>query len=122
MQRGTVRSIRPLVSGDRLRVVAAVVTETGALVEATLPDRELAAILPRSVLVGPPAAARRSPARAPMSLLDTIAPILSRMAEGRVVRMWDYQGRSFFSFLPWKGVRFIADAPAAGGPGAAPAP
>jgi len=113
MQKGTVRRVRAVVSGDRLRVLAEVAAEAGGVVEATMPDREVAAILPRSILVGMPPAGRRRAARAPMSLLDTIGPILSRMAEGRAVRMWDYQGRSFFSFLPWKGVRFVADAPAA---------
>ncbi len=85
----------------------------------TMPDREVAAILPRSVLVGAPTRGRRGSARVPLSLLGTIGPILTRMAEGRVVRLWDYNGRNFFSFLPWKSVRFVADPP---GPAAAPEP
>ncbi len=115
MQKGTVTRVRPTLSGERLRVVADVVSEAG-VVEATMPDREVAAILPRSVLVGAPTPGRRASARVPVSLLGTIGPILTRMAEGRVVRIWDYNGRNFFSFLPWKSVRFVADAPPASPP------
>ncbi|MCX7031306.1 MAG: hypothetical protein NTU62_14465, partial [Spirochaetes bacterium] len=50
-------------------------------------------------------------------------PIVARMTEGRVVRMWQYGERWFCSFLPWKSVRFVpedagspADGPAVDGP------
>lgn len=112
MQKGTVKRVRPILSGERLRVIAEVVSEEGGSIEATMPDREVAAILPRSVLVGPPRAGVRAKATVPVSLLETIAPILARMAEGRVVRLWEYKGRNFFSFLPWKSVRFMVEEPA----------
>jgi hypothetical protein len=97
--KGTVDSVKPILMQDRLKVVARVRTEEGMLLEAYMPDRELAAVLPRSVLLG-------SASRAPRGLLSTMQPILSRMALGRVVRVWTYGDSSYFSFQPWKGVRF----------------
>jgi hypothetical protein len=100
--KGTVVAVRPELREARLRVVARIRTESGELLEAGMPDREVSAILPRSILVG-------SASAAPQGLLGTIEPILSRMSEGRAVRVWDYKDRKYFSFQPWKGVRFIED-------------
>jgi hypothetical protein len=111
MERGTVTRARPLLNNDRLRVVAEVRSDSGEVREVALPDREVAAILPRSILLG-------SSCRAPVSMLGTIEPIVARMTEGRVVRMWQYDGRWFCSFLPWKSVRFVVEG---GGPPAAAA-
>ncbi len=122
MERGTVTRARPHLEKERLRVVADVRSDCGEVREVTLPDREVAAILPRSILLG-------GSCRAPMSLLDTLEPIVVRMTEGRVVRMWQYDGRWYCSFLPWKSVRFVAGeegpppgAQPAGGVSADPAP
>jgi hypothetical protein len=55
-------------------------------------------------------------ARAPVSLLDTMRPIVERMCLGRRARTWQYKEKWFFSFQPWRGVRFLEDekeAPAA---------
>jgi hypothetical protein len=98
--KGIVSSVRPTLRNQRLKVVARVTTDKGEVHEAFMPDREVSAILPRSILLG---AAKT----APPVLLGTIQPILARMAEGRAVRLWKYQERFFFSFLPWKSVRFI---------------
>jgi len=95
----TVVAVRPELKDRRLRVVARVRTEGGEVIEAGMPDREVSAILPRSVLVG-------AGTTAPCGLLATIQPILARMSEGRAVRVWDYKDRKYFSFQPWKGVRF----------------
>jgi len=97
--RATVVAVRPELKDERLRVFARVRTEGGEMLEAGMPDREVSAILPRSVLVG-------EGTTAPRELLSTIQPILARMSEGRVVRVWDYKDRKYFSFQPWKGVRF----------------
>jgi len=102
--KGTVVSVRPELRDRRLSAVATVKTESGEMLEAHMPDRELSVVLPRSVLLG-------TSRKAPLSLLDTIAPILSRMAEGRVVRAWKFRERWFFSFQQWRGVTF-EDAPA----------
>jgi hypothetical protein len=104
--KGTVIGVRPELRDRRLSAVATVKTESGELLEAHMPDRELSVVLPRSVLLG-------TSRKAPLSLLDTIAPILSRMTEGRVVRAWKFKERWFFSFQQWRGVRF-EDGPAGG--------
>jgi hypothetical protein len=100
--KGTVVAVRPELQQQRLRVMARIRTESGEVIEAGMPDREVSAILPRSILVGNSVAA-------PRGLLGTIEPILSRMSEGRTVRIWDYKDRKYFSFQPWKGVRFVED-------------
>jgi hypothetical protein len=97
--KGTVDSVRPVLKADRLKVVAQVRTEDGAVREAYMPDRELSAVLPRSILPG-------SSSRAPRGLLSTMEPILARMTQGRVVRVWTYGAESYFSFQPWRTVRF----------------
>ena len=101
--RGTVVQVRPELLEERLKVVASVKADTGEIVEAHMPDREVSAFLPRSVLLG-------TGTSAPASLLDTLGPILARMTEGRQVRVWQYRERWFFSFPTWRRVRFIAEA------------
>ena len=96
---GIVVDVRPLVRNDRLRVEAMVRTEENQEIDAYLPDRELAAILPRSVMLGE----ARS---APLALLESIAPIVERMAGKRRVRVWEYKGTHYFGFLSWKSVSF----------------
>ena len=117
MERGTVTRARPLLAGERLRVVAEVRSDAGDVREVSLPDREVAAILPRSILLG-------GSCRALVSMLGTLEPIVARMTEGRVVRMWQYADRWYCSFLPWKSVRFVpddAEPPDAGPPQGRPA-
>ena len=112
MERGTVTTARPLLNGEHLRVVVEVRTGSDEVREVSLPDREVAAILPRSILLG-------GSCRAPVSMLGTLEPIVARMTEGRTVRMWQYGDRWFCSFLPWKSVRFVpegTDPPAASAP------
>ena len=100
--RGVATQVRPEIQAQRLKVTATVTVESGEPVVAQMPDREVSAILPRSVLLG-------TARTAPLSLLETLQPILSRMTEGRQVRIWQYRDRWFFSFVPWKGVRFLSD-------------
>jgi hypothetical protein len=97
-------SARPELQAGRLKVLVAVKMETGEVLEAQMPDREVSAILPRSILLG-------GTTRAPLSLLDTVRPILERMSEGRRARLWLYKERWFLSFQPWRGVRFENDQP-----------
>ena len=109
---------RPEIQARRLKVLVSVRADSGEVREAQMPDREVAAILPRSLLLG-------EGATAPVSLLDTLAPIITRMSEGRRVRLWEYKERWFLSFQPWRSVRFVEEDPggpventAAAGPGA----
>ena len=112
--RGTVTSVHPELQAQRLKVLATIRADSGETLEAHMPDREVSAILPRSVLLG-------QARTAPVSLMDTLGPILTRMTEGRAVRAWQYKDRWFFSFQLWKGVRFV-DQDAAGAPHDAEAP
>jgi hypothetical protein len=103
---GTIVKSRAELQGQRLKVTASVRMDSGEVVEAQMPDREVSAILPRSVLVG-------VTTKAPVSLLDTVRPIIERMTDGRRARLWQYKDRWFLSFQPWRGVRFVEDEPAA---------
>jgi hypothetical protein len=99
---GTVVLVRPELQAQRLRVLAGVKTDSGELLEAYMPEREVSAVLPRSVLLG-------QEKEAPISLMATITPMIARMTVGRRVRLWRYRERWFFSFPPWKAVRFTDD-------------
>jgi hypothetical protein len=100
--KGVVVDVRATVVGERLRVGARVSTPAEGMVEALLPDREVAAFLPRSLLLGPGA-------RAPRSLLGSLTPILRRFTIGREVRLWSYDESRYFSFPSWRNVRFCGD-------------
>ena len=100
--KGVVVRVRPELQAERLKVVVTVRTDSGETVEAHMPDREVSALLPRSVLLG-------SGTKAPLSLMDTVEPILARMTEGRRVRVWQFKERWFFSFQPWRSVRFLPE-------------
>ena len=112
--RGTVVSVRPELQQERLKVVATVKTPAGETLQAQMPDREISAILPRSVLLG-------QACTAPPALMETLRPILSRMTEGRDVRLWQYRERWFFSFRQWKSVRFVEEPSGSPGKNATPA-
>ena len=101
--KGIVTAVEPVISKDRLKVIAEIRTDRGEVCKAFMPEREVAALLPRSILLG-------DTGTAPPAIVGTFAPILTRMTQGRTVRLWEYEGRFFFSFLPWKSVRFTADA------------
>ena len=105
--KGTAVRVHPQLQGERLRVVVTLKTDEGETMEAQMPDRELSALLPRSILLG-------SGARAPVSLLGTVQPILARLTEGRRVRIWQYKEKWFLSFPGWRGVRFVEEPAAAG--------
>ena len=102
--KGVVVDISPDLVEGRLKVSARIRSEEEGEVQAYLPDREVAAFLPRALLVG-----RAS--QAPRSLLGTMRPILRRFAVGRHVRTWDYGENRYFSFPSWRSVRFQDGSP-----------
>ena len=87
----------------RLQVVTVVRDDTGRCLAARIPDRELAALLPRSIL-----AANRHPKP---ELLATIAAILKRTVLGRRVRVRQLRGERYLAFLSWNCVRFSESRP-----------
>jgi hypothetical protein len=105
---GTAVRVHPQLLGERLKVIVTLKTDEGEVIEAQMPDREISALLPRSVLLG-------TGARAPVSLLGTVQPILARLTEGRRVRVWQYKDRWFLSFPGWRGVRFVEEPSTNGG-------
>jgi len=96
---GTITGLHPRIENGRLRVLAEVRAERGTAVQSYLPDREVSALLPRSLLLG-------EGLSAVPELLQTIEPILVRMGKGRRVRLWEYRGDTYASFLSWRAVRF----------------
>ena len=87
---------------QRLLVREVVRDAQGECSSARVPDRELATLLPRSIL-----AANGNP---PAALLDTIRAIVERMVVGRHVRLWEYRDQRYLAFLSWRSVRFEAAA------------
>ena len=98
--KGVIADIRPVLAGERLRVVARVRTEGWGVVEAYLPEREVAAFLPRYLLVG-------DSTRVPRRLLEVLDPMVRRLAGGRRVRLWRFRDLIYFSFPAWRGVVFV---------------
>ena len=96
-----VAAITVQVVDERLRVDALVRDEDGRRVPVRIPDRELATLLPRSIL-----AADGHPAP---QLLNAIYTIMARTVVGRRVRVWEYRGQRYLAFLSWRTVRFSAD-------------
>ena len=97
--RGRIEAVQPLILDSRLRVQLTVCRSDGQQYFAFLPDRELSALLPRSILLP-------SLREVPGKLLDTIDPMLRHLIKGRVVRLWQFEERWYASFLPWRSVRF----------------
>ena len=93
-----VLAVHARVEDQWLRVEATVRDAQGKEWSALVPDRELATILPRSILA--------ADATAPVTLLDTIVGILERVVVGRHVRLWQYRQRYYLRFLSWRSVRF----------------
>ena len=93
-----VRAVHPRLVDQRLRVEALVHDAKGHEWSALVPDRELAAMLPRSILA--------ADGTAPAALLETIAGILKRVVVGRHVRLWRYRRQFYLKFLSWRSVRF----------------
>jgi hypothetical protein len=97
--KGRVETVHPVIEGSRLKVRLTVCEHNGQQHFAFLPDRELSALLPRSILLG-------SLRDVPQGMLKTIDPMLNKLVKGREVRLWQYSERWYASFLPWRSVRF----------------
>jgi hypothetical protein len=97
---GKIVFVRPCLKRGRLLARVTVQTERHGYYQALLPERELAALVPRSLLVC-------DRGEAPHTLLGIIGSLLQRTASGRKVRLHrSPAGESLVTFLPWKPVRF----------------
>ena len=88
---------------ERLQVDAVVRDPEGREYPVRIPDRELATMLPRSILA--------ADGCAPATLLATIKAIVERMVVGRQVRLWEYRGHRYLGFFSWRPVRFSTGTP-----------
>ena len=98
-RQGRIDAARVVVEGRRLKARLSVLVEGAGLQTAYLPEREVAALLPRDSLAG-------GACEAPEELLATLDRVLARLVLGRSVRLWSYQERWYASFAPWRSVRF----------------
>ena len=98
-QKGRTEAVQPIIEGSRLKARLTVCEPDGQQHFAFLPDRELSALLPRSILL-------TSLQDVPRELLDTLDPMLRQLIRGRTVRLWQYSERWYASFLPWRSVHF----------------
>lgn len=100
----TIREIRPSTEDRKLRVTAFLQEKGGnGAVEAQLPAREVAALLPREILIG-------SNMEPSPQIFDVITELLHKLVLGREVRTWEYKGQVYCSFLKWGSVRFLDEA------------
>ncbi|MFO7731428.1 MAG: hypothetical protein R6V86_11770 [Spirochaetia bacterium] len=70
-------------------------------IDGYLPARETAALLPREIIIG-------TEAGAPEAVLDIMNELLEKLAAGRSVKVWEYQDKTYFSFLKWNTVRIAS--------------
>lgn len=99
---GKIEFVQPFVRKGRLDVRLVIRLKGKGFCEALLGERELAALVPRSLLLS-------SQQLAPFSLLGIIGAILRRMALGRLVRVRERVGERTVLFLSWRSVRFRRD-------------
>lgn len=100
MRQGKITEIRLFINDGRLRAVARIKCR-GETVDADMPGREIATLLPKCVLAG-------SEKTLPRKFLAVLVPILRRMTIGRTVEVVNNRKYKipFFHFLTWTDVRF----------------
>ena len=99
-----IRSIGAEIAHEKLYVRAFLQhTESQQQVVGYMPAREMAALLPREIIIG-------KGATAPESIVDIINELLSKLAARRQAKIWEYQGTIYFGFLKWNSVRINEDA------------
>lgn len=99
MLKGKIIDVVPEIDQGRLRVQGLIQLEQGEELHALLPQRETAALVPKSILIG-------EENRADDSLLTVIDETLKRSIVGRTVRLWEYRNKRYFSFATWQAVTF----------------
>ncbi len=90
-----IQNIQADLTTGTLRVITELEDEQGHVFEAVLPARETAALLPREILTAGHSASDTD-------LVPLMNEILERLALGRQVRVWEYEGTAYCSFLRWR--------------------
>lgn len=95
-----IRRIKAGIEEGKLCITASIQESVDeAVLDARLPAREMAALLPREIILG-------DERTATPDILEIIDDMLARLAVGREVRAWEYSGYTYFGFLKWGSVRF----------------
>lgn len=97
---GKIIDIRPIIKKGRLQIAAKIYSKRRGCVDALMPGREIAALIPRSILIGEETNASRE-------LLKHIIPIINRLVMGRHVLIKRGNKANYFLFLPWKPITFL---------------
>ncbi len=97
--RGRIVCVQPKISNQKLKVTATIHTKKQGLLQAFMPDRELSALVPRCIMLA-------DKKQALPQLIPAITAMLKRMSLGRTVRIWKYDEHYYFSFIPWREVKF----------------
>ena len=92
-------STRAIIRAGHLEIVSKVRDDRGKRLDAVMFQREVAALIPRFVLIG-------SNRKANRALLETIQSIASRMTEGRRVTICKRGDTCYYSFMSWEEVLF----------------
>ena len=102
--KGKVINVKPVIKKGRLKITGRIETGESGCIEAILPAREMAALLPRHIILG-------ETRKASIKLLETIRSIAARFIMGRKVRVWKYNETCYFSFIAWTDVLFTDSCP-----------
>ena len=94
----------PYLQQGQLKVKLIIKLQGAQFCEARLAERDLATLIPRSLLLG-------SKLKAPPSLLQIIKALLKRLTVGRLVYLKNSSPQPEVLFLSWRKVKFVREAP-----------
>jgi len=95
-----VRSVKAVVENGKLGVQGKLQElPEGQTVSARLPSREVAALIPREIIIGDEKIVQTQ-------IIDTLDDMLAKLVTGRLVRTWEFSGEIYFNFLKWGSVKF----------------
>ena len=97
VEKGVISEVKMGITNGSLRATVLVEGDDGSSIEAGLPQREIAALLPRSVFLG---AGDSLTAPLLSDLQSTIEKLLIR----RPVELWEYKERMYCGFEKWRNI------------------
>lgn len=96
---GKIKAADCYINANKKLVVNCEIITRDGLVIARMPERELAVILPKDVLLGGFNSTTDD-------LLETVIPVVSRFTKGRSVKIVNKGGQLYFNYLSWEKVVF----------------